>query len=136
MKEIIRLFELKNEYLDKFLSITRTFIMELQNGRLGDVELLRQNRENILDIIEHVDDRMGRLLESCSDLPDSEIEELRILASSAIFMRDNYVTEILLADKELFTLLDAEKAAISEELVSLRTLGNAFAGYGRIVQSS
>jgi len=131
MKEVVRLLELKNEYLEKFLTVTNAFAQDLQNGHMEDVTLLKQNRENILDIIDHIEERIGKLSEENggSLLGPEEVNKSRFKVAEAMIKRDAYVSAILEADTRLFRLIESEKAQIISDLSELRGISTAFAGY-------
>jgi len=126
MKEVIRFFELKNDYLEKFLNLTRVCIMKLENGINVNLEYLKNNRENILSIIDHVDKKIVEILGTDnSKLASSIMPELADL----IFTKDTLVKEIVSLDAKLMKLVEDKKAEVKYEIYKLKDLSEAISSY-------
>jgi len=134
MKEIIRFFELKNDYLEKFLNLTRVCIMKLENGINVNLEYLKNNRENILSIIDHVDKKIVEILGTD---PNSKIAaSLMPDLADLIFTKDNLVKEIVTLDAKLMKLVEDKKEEVRYEISKLKDLGEAINSYTDTKDSS
>ena len=129
MKEVIRLLELKNEYLEKYLSTTKAYVMNLEQGSIGNIELLRDNRENILGIIEHIDERVNESANNISNNSISTSNEIKNAVRHVLFLKENLISDIVDLDAKLFSLINDEKNSIVNELGELREVKEAVVGY-------
>jgi hypothetical protein len=128
MREIIRLLELKNEYLEKYLTITKVFIMELDAGELGDPELLKSNRENILGILDHIDNKIKELSEKLDDDAQNSATAIKEI-NGIMHARERLAREIIDVDNKLFALLEEKKTTIVNDLSKLRDVKEAVSVY-------
>lgn len=127
MKEVIRFFELKNDYLEKFLSLTRVFISKLENGHNVNIELLKNNRQNILAIIDHIDKKIVELIGK--DLDNSIVTNIIPEIGNLVFTKDTLVKEIVISDAKLFNLLDYQKDNVKYEINKLKDISEAISNY-------
>lgn len=127
MKEVLRFFELKNEYLEKFLNMTKVFIMKLENGIKVDSQVLKNNRENILSIIDHIDKKI--VAEVGADINDSIAPNLIPEIGHLVFLKDNLVREIVALDSKLMKLLEIEKEQVKYDLNKLKDISEAMNTY-------
>ncbi|MBN1114547.1 MAG: hypothetical protein JXA66_04345 [Oligoflexia bacterium] len=125
MKEVLRLLELKNEYLEKYLTITKAFVMGLEDGNYEDLELLKENRENIIGIIDHIDEKIAVLAEKIEEADPSLTQS----AKSAFFLKEKLVEELLKTDSKLFELINLRKEEILSDINDLRDVKEALKSY-------
>lgn len=127
MKEVIRFFELKNDYLEKFLNLTRVFIAKLENGDNVNIELLKNNRQNILAIVDHIDKKIVALVGK--DIDKSITSNLIPEIGALVFSKNCLVNEIVSADAKLINLLDYQKENIKYEINKLKDISEAISNY-------
>src|ERR1700722_4400343 len=104
MNKTVGYLEEKNMYLEKFVGLNREWLDRLSRGDFSDVESFRENRENILNIVKHID----VLIETHSrkigneEIADSTKYRLNMLLDR----KDALVKVILSQDLEIMELIE------------------------------
>ena len=127
MTKTIGYLEEKNMYLEKFVGLNREWLDRLTCGNFTDVESFRENRENILNIIKHLDvlvDTHSRKMGS-DEIDDSIKKRLNALLDR----KDSLVKVILSQDLEIMELIETAKSQIIMELQKVRTVKKTLSSY-------
>ena len=110
--------EEKNMYLEKFLGLNRNWLDRLTRGDYAELESFRENRENILNIIKHLD----ALIETHSRRESSVDVDVSIKKHITLLLhrKDALVKAILGQDLEIMELIENAKSQIIIELKSVQ----------------
>jgi hypothetical protein len=110
--------EEKNMYLEKFLGLNRDWLDKLSRGDYAELESFRENRENILNIMKHLD----ALIEThskkeCNGNVDVSVKKhINLLLNR----KDALVKAILSQDLEIMELIENAKSQIIIELKNVQ----------------
>jgi hypothetical protein len=130
LKELLRLVELKNDYLERYLISTEDFIRHIEGNNVGNIELLSSNRESILGIISHLDEKVHALTESLPDKThDVASSEMKNQLRRALSKKEELVQDILEVDEILIKCLHRHKHEVANQLNNVRELKSAEDGY-------
>jgi hypothetical protein len=129
LKELIRLLELKNDYLERYLISTEDFIRHMESNNIGNVELLSSNRDSILGIINHLDEKIHVITEEIPDKPDGVSSEMRSDLRKALNKKEELIQDIVGVDEILFKYLSRYKQETAEHINEIRELKSAVNGY-------
>ena len=93
MNKTVDYLEEKNMYLEKFLGLNRDWLDRLSRGDYAEIESFRENRENILNIVKHLD----ALIETHSRREAAQDVELAMkkMINSLLNRKDALVKAIL-----------------------------------------
>ncbi len=110
--------EEKNMYLEKFLGLNRDWLDKLSRGDYAELESFRENRENILNIMKHLD----ALVETHSRKEaNGNIEDgVKKYINSLLNRKDALVKAILSQDLEIMELIENAKSRIIIELKNVQ----------------
>ncbi len=108
----------KNMYLEKFLGLNRDWLDKLSRGDYAELESFRENRENILNILKHLD----ALIETHSRKESAGEVELAIKKhiNALLNRKDALVKAILSQDLEIMELIENAKSQIIIELKNVQ----------------
>jgi hypothetical protein len=114
MEKILSLIEEKNTYLEKFCAINSDQIKKLKAGNFEELEIFRESRENILNILNHID----ALLSSHAALVnENEITLLdRQRLEESLNHKDELVRVILSQDIDIMGAIESAKSEIIRQL--------------------
>lgn len=103
-------------------------MFRFEEGDFSRIEYFYKSRDNILDMISHLeeqlDDKLG-ILESDKNLP----KELKNQIRTELDFKDSVITEILDQDLEILSKIDSAKSKIIRELQEVAKTKNAIGGY-------
>ncbi|MDZ4678113.1 MAG: hypothetical protein SGI74_11475 [Oligoflexia bacterium] len=118
MTKTIKLIEEKNTYLEKFLGLNREWLGRLAVGDFGDLESFRENRENILNIVKHID----VLVDTQSQTIDAQDVDTttRYRLNELLDHKDLLVKAILTQDLDIMQFIETAKSQIIIELRNVR----------------
>jgi hypothetical protein len=117
MEKILALIEEKNMYLEKFCAINSDQINKLKQGSFDELEVFRESRENILNILNHID----ALLSSHAALVDEKTitRADRQRLEDALNHKDEMVRVILSQDIDIMGAIESAKSEIIRQLRSV-----------------
>jgi len=121
---IISLLNQKNHYLEKFYSVNETEILNFAKGEFSNLENFYQTREKILETIAYIDSQ----IEAESASPDITSAERREI-STALAVKEEYVSRILAQDLEILSCIESAKSSIIRELQEIRKTAKAVGSY-------
>ena len=124
MPRIISLLNQKNHYLEKFYSVNETEILNFAKGEFSNLENFYQTREKILETIAYIDSQ----IEAESASPDITSAERREI-STALAIKEEYVSRILAQDLEILSCIESAKSSIIRELQDIRKTAKAVGSY-------
>jgi hypothetical protein len=128
MEEILNLLKERNTFLRQFYSINRTEMFRFEEGDFSRIEYFYKSRDNILDMISHLESELdGRLgvLEAGNDVP----AELKNQVRTELDFKDDVITQILDQDLEILAKIDGAKNKIIKELQEVAKVKNGLNGY-------
>jgi hypothetical protein len=110
--------EEKNMYLEKFLGLNRDWLDKLCRGDYAELEGFRENRENILNIMKHLDALIEThsRKESNGNIDISVKKHINLLLNR----KDALVKAILSQDLEIMELIENAKSQIIIELKNVQ----------------
>ena len=124
MPRIVSLLNHKNHYLEKFYSVNETEILNFAKGEFSNLENFYQTREKILETIAYIDSQIEA--ESASpELTSSDRREI----STALAIKEEYVSRILAQDLEILSCIESAKSSIIRELQDIRKTAKAVGSY-------
>lgn len=115
MEEVIHYLELKNQYYEKFCSVTARFLEQAANDKWDELEFFVDNRERILNIIRSYDFRIARAFES-ADVSQTNLDSFRPQVKALMDKRAALASRIVALDLELIARLDDVKSETIREL--------------------
>jgi hypothetical protein len=114
MSKTVDYLEEKNMYLEKFLGLNRDWLDRLSRGDYAELESFRENRENILNIVKHID----ALIDTHSRREASVDTEFSIKKhiNTLLIRKDALVKAILSQDLEIMEMIELAKSQIILDL--------------------
>ncbi|CAM6002528.1 unnamed protein product [Sphagnum balticum] len=114
MNKTIDYLEEKNTYLEKFLGLNREWLDRLERGDFEEIESFRENRENILNIIKHLDALVETHSRREADMDIDGDSKKRI--SLLLDRKDSLAKAILAQDLDIMEIIEEAKARIITDL--------------------
>lgn len=127
MIKTIELLEEKNNFLEQFLGVNAEWIEKLSKADYSELELYREDRETILNIVKRIDERIE---ESTSHLVAEDVsEKVKEKINTLMGRKDSLVKAILAQDLEIMQIVDEAKIEIIKELGKVRQNRKAVGSY-------
>jgi hypothetical protein len=130
MNKTVEYLEEKNNYLEKFLGLNRDWLDRLTRGDFAELENFRENRENILNIVKHIDALIETHSNNTDPITVDDATKSRI--NKLLDRKDTLVRVILSQDLEIMELIEAAKSQIIRELTQVqkgrKTIGSYKSG--------
>ena len=124
MQRIVSFLNHKNHYLEKFYSVNETEILNFAKGEFSNLENFYQTREKILETIAYIDSQIES--ESAShEITSADRREI----STALAIKEEYVSRILAQDLEILSCIESAKSSIIRELQDIRKTAKAVGSY-------
>src|SRR4051794_19087272 len=115
MDEVLNLLRERNSFLKQFYSINKSEMFRFEEGDFSRIEYFYKSRDNILDMISHLeknlDDRLGAL-----DDATSVSRDVKHQIRNELDFKDSMITEILNQDLEILSRIDTAKTKIIKDL--------------------
>jgi hypothetical protein len=128
MEVIINLLKEKNHFLKKFYTLNKAEILRLTEGDFSRLDYFYQSRENILDMITYIENRMEENLGvSESTSPVSNEERLRIRRE--LDFKDDVVGQILDQDLQILSFIETAKTDLIRELQDVKKKRDVIGSY-------
>lgn len=108
MEEVIHYLELKNQYYEKFHTVTGKFLKQATDDKWKDIEFFIDNRERILNIIRSFDFKIATLFEGL-DMTDTNLDFYRDRVKALLDERAKWAHKIVALDLELISKIDEMK---------------------------
>jgi hypothetical protein len=124
MLRIVSLLNHKNHYLEKFYSVNETEILNFAKGEFTNLDSFYQTREKILETIAYIDSQ----IEAETAEPQTSNADKREI-STALAIKEEYVSRILAQDLEILSCIEAAKSSIIRELQDIRKTAKAVGSY-------
>jgi hypothetical protein len=124
VQRIVSLLNHKNHYLEKFYSVNEAEILNFAKGEFSNLENFYQAREKILETIGYIDSQ----IETESASPDITAADRREI-STALAIKEEYVSRILAQDLEILSCIESAKSSIIRELQDIRKTAKAVGSY-------
>jgi hypothetical protein len=121
---IVSLLNHKNHYLEKFYSVNETEILNFAKGEFTNLDSFYQTREKILETIAYIDSQ----IEAETAEPQTSNADKREI-STALAIKEEYVSRILAQDLEILSCIEAAKSSIIRELQDIRKTAKAVGSY-------
>ncbi len=115
MEEVIHYLELKNQYYEKFYSMTVKFLERSELDEWEGLEFFVDNRERILNIIRSYDFKIASKFETL-DLTSANLEHYRERVKNLLDLRTNWVKKIITLDLDLIAKVEDVKSDTIREL--------------------
>src|SRR5437870_428276 len=97
MEDVIHYLQLKNQYYEKFYSITSKFWQSIQNGDWSKVAEFTEQRDKILHLIRTYDYKISEILDGVN-LDDKKYESYREQVTLLLAKRKEWVDRIVEID--------------------------------------
>jgi hypothetical protein len=115
MEEVIYYLELKNQYYEKFLSITEKFLAHVQQDQWDSIDYFVDNRERILNIIRSYDCKIAELFQQI-DVTSARLETYSNRVKDLLERREALGKRIMDQDLELIGRIDEVRTDTIKEL--------------------
>ena len=115
MEEVLHYLELKNQYYEKFYSVTARFLEQAQQNQWNDIELFVDNRERILSIIRSYDFKIAKHFQDLN-LGKNQVDGYRDRVQELLRIRGEIAQKIVSTDLELIAKMDEMKTETIREL--------------------
>ena len=115
MEDVLEYLEMKNHYYEKFFSITKSFLEQINRNQWDDLEFFVDNRERILSIIRSFDFQISRAMDSKS-VSEEETEKYRLEVKVIMQKRSEIAAKIVAIDLEVIARIDDYKSDTIREL--------------------
>jgi hypothetical protein len=119
MDQIINLLKEKNHYLKKFYTLNKAELLRLSDGDFSRLDYFYQSRENILDMISHIEAKMEADLGKTEPIL-SVSEQERQKVRNELSFKDDVVGQILDQDLQILSMIEDAKTEIIKELQEVK----------------
>jgi len=128
MEQVLKLIKERNSYLKKFYTINKAELFRLTEGDFTRLEFFYKNRDNLLDMVSHIETSInGRLREIPAGTHITP--ELKNDVQMELNLKDEIISEILRQDIEILSIIEQAKNQIIKELQDLSKKKNAVGSY-------
>jgi hypothetical protein len=115
MEEVIHYLDLKNQYYEKFQTMTAKFLESANQERWDDIESFVDNRERILNIIRSFDFKIAQAFDQV-DMGTCDVTFYRPRVKAMLDKRIELAHKIVALDLELISKMDELKSDTIREL--------------------
>ena len=115
MEEVIHYLELKNQYYEKFYTITSKFLDQIIRDDWKGLDLVVDNRERILNILRSFDMKIAELFDRL-DVQQTQVDLYRSRVKSLMDKRTEWVNKIVRLDLDLIAKIEDVKTDTIREL--------------------
>ncbi len=128
MDEVLNILKERNSFLKQFYTINKSEMFRFEEGDFSRIEYFYKSRDNILDMISHLEQQLDAklgILESSESVP----AELKKHIRHELDFKDTVITEILDQDLEILSKIDGAKNKIIKDLQEVAKVKNGISGY-------
>ncbi len=122
MEEVIYYLELKNQYYEKFLSVTEKFLSHVQRDEWENMDYFVDNRERILNIIRSYDFKIAELFQKI-DIGEDRLENYGGRVKELLERREALGKKIMDQDLALIGRIDEVRTETIKELKKTQETG-------------
>lgn len=115
MEEILTYLKEKNHYLKKFYTLNKAELFRFSDGDFSRVDYFYKSRDNMLDMIAHIEQLLEKELAKYKDTSVIPKESKKKIKDELDY-KDSVINEILNQDLQILALIDAAKSNIIREL--------------------
>ncbi len=115
MEEVLHYLELKNNYYEKFYTVTLKFIEQANQNQWEEIETFVDNRERILNIIHSFDFKISQNFQQLN-LTAEDLDQYRDQVKVLMETRAEWAQRIVTLDLELIAKMDEMKNETIREL--------------------
>jgi hypothetical protein len=115
MEEILHYLELKNQYYEKFCSMSAKYLARTYDNRWEDLSFFVDNRERILNIIRSFDFKIAKLFGEI-DPTALDLSMYRPRVKALLDRRSELAKKIVEVDLELISRIDEMKTETIRDL--------------------
>ncbi len=115
MEEILHYLELKNQYYEKFCSMSAKYLSATYNNQWDDLSFFVDNRERVLNIIRSFDFKIAKLFEEI-DPTALDLTLYRPRVKALLDRRQELAKRIVDVDLELISRIDDMKTETIRDL--------------------
>jgi len=127
MDKILELLKERNTLLRKFYTLNKAEIFRLSEGDFSRLEYFYKSRDNILELIAHIEQKVNILSESIDKNSLTSVHKNAV--KSELNTKESVVNEILEQDLSILSYVDTEKSRIIKELGSVTKAKSAVSAY-------
>ncbi len=127
MSSIVDLLIEKNHFLDKFLSLNESEILNFIDGNFDNLDNFYNSREKILGILSEIDSKIEE--ETIFEYEESLSSEYKKQVVRALDYKNEIVKRILAQDLQILSLIESAKSHIIKELSSVKSTRKIFNSY-------
>ena len=131
MEEVIEYLRLKNDYYEKFLSITAKFLSEARQNRWDDLDFFVENRERILNIIRSFELKIAKVVNQKPN-DDAAVAKYKPTVKSLLEQRKALADKIVALDLELISKIDEMKSETIKDLKKTVETGHQLNSFTRV----
>lgn len=115
MEEVLHYLELKNQYYEKFQSLTSKFLEQTNRNQWDDLSLFVDNRDRILNIIRSYDFKISSLFQKLNPSKET-IKKYQEKVNELFEIRNNFVQKIVALDLEIISKMEDLKTETIRDL--------------------
>ena len=127
MMKAMELLNEKNSYLEQFLGLNTEWLKRLNQNDFSNIEKYREDRESILNIVKHIDERVEE--ETVGMVLEDIDEKAKDTINKVLSRKDALVKAILAQDLEIMEIIEAAKGEIIKELTKVRRNRRTISSY-------
>ncbi len=128
MERILVLLNERNHYFKKFKNANDAELLRLRKSDFSHIDIFYKTRENILNMVAHIEDLIETRLGS-PEIPNAPTREMKKQLVVVLNEKDRLVKDILSQDLELLSMIDDEKSKIISNLQTLTNGKKAIGAY-------
>jgi len=117
MEEVINYLQIKNNYYEKFLTISTKFLEETNSDQWQNLNFFIENRERLLNIIRSLDQKIARAFKE-SNANEEEMNSYREALKTLFDRKKNLGEKIIAVDLQLISKIDQMKTETIKRLKS------------------
>jgi hypothetical protein len=115
MEDVLHYLELKNQYYEKFHTVTCRFLEMANQDKWENLTLFVDNRERILNIIRSFDYKIGIKMQE-SEVSQDSVQKYQSLVKNLFDQRNAWVQKIVSLDLEIAAKMEELKSETIREL--------------------
>lgn len=108
----------KKHFLTEFMNLNSKALIDLRNGNFHGVEELYNQREQVLEILKFIDEKISSI--NSYKKETNSYGRLEVTMDSPLNENSEIIQKILNQDREILILIDSTKTSIISEIQSLK----------------
>lgn len=128
VQKILKLLEEKNHYLEKFCTLNKMEIENLESRNYENIDTFYQTREKILDLIQYLDKKIES--DQCNGLSQTSISDIEKKSiRKTLQIKEKLAAQIVDSDLKILSLIEHAKTNLIQELQDIKKNRKAITGY-------